>query len=91
MPLYDYACSECGWIDHDLFLKVEQAKRVTWGWCRQCSAYRNFEWLCPAPAAHDWGNCSQGRYFEHVSPSGEYFRDKKSFDRYLKKKGLQAY
>jgi len=88
MPLYDFQCSDCGHIREDEYRKSALVKSHERMECPTCEKVRRFEMLFPAPATHDWG---QGRYFEHVSATGETFYDKASFKRYMKKNGLKEH
>lgn len=50
--------------------------------------HKFFRLVIQVPAVHDWGECQEGRYFEHVSATGERFSSKSEFKEYLKRHGL---
>lgn len=90
MPLYDFECETCFHVQEDLFFLNKDFLDEIYDFCHKCGGYRAL-WVCATtPGIEDWGNCSNGRYFEDLSATGESFRSKSDFKRYMKEKGLQA-
>jgi len=84
MPLYKYACpvADCDRHYDDLYFSLSDWHEKGWDFC-PVHGHGWFELsLSIAPAVHDWG---MGRYFEHVSATGETFYSKKEFKEYCKK------
>jgi len=87
MPLYRYVCpvSGCDRDYDDLYFPLGDFMEKIWDFC-PVHGHGWFELsLSIAPAVHDWSN---GRYFEHVSATGETFYSKKEFKEYCKQNHL---
>lgn len=89
MPLYDFKCHECGTVSKDVWMTLSEFSEQRIIKCMTCKRNSVHELVYVAPAVDDWGDCGDGRYFENLSPTGERFRDKKSFKAYLREHGLR--
>jgi len=87
MPLYKYSCPVDGCLCEydDVYFPLDRYQERIFDWCPRHGHGMFIQNLSKAPAVHDWG---MGRYYEHVSATGETFYSKKSFKDYCKKHGL---
>ena len=85
MPLYDYRCKTCDHYIEDVFFKMDEASFNMELDCPTCGKTVH-EMSLAGRAADDWG---QGKFFEHLSPSGETFYSRNQFRDYLKRHGLR--
>ena len=88
MPNYDFQCCQCDYVLKDVFLRLNEYQDFI---IRDCPTHGSvhFSQVLSMPAIEDWGNEGpEGRYFEHLSPAGMRFRDKKSYQEHLRKNGL---
>lgn len=90
MPRYDFACRECG-HQLEVSLKLAEHKDPLLLLCPKHGNTTFDQVLVSLPGIEDWGNCSEGRWFEHLGPHGKSFRDKKSYKEHLKREGLQEW
>jgi len=89
MPRYDFVCPEC---EHVIERRLSLRDFVE-NFPSECPTHgpRQFELVVRPPAVEDWGNCSEGRFFEHLAPQGMRFRDRRSYQEHLKRNGLQEW
>jgi len=87
MPLYRYKCpvANCDREYDDLYFSLDDHTDKIFDWCPVHGHKVFVQSLSTAAAVHDWG---MGRYYEHVSATGETFYSKKSFKDYCKEHGL---
>ena len=90
MPLYDFECSHCGTRSEVMVPLAKFAESIV-SCCTTCNRSRKHDLVVVPPAVEDWGNCSRGRWFEHLGPVGMWFRDKASYKAHLKREGLQEW
>ena len=86
MPLYRYKCftPDCDREYDDLYFPLRDFSEKIWDFC-PVHGSGWFEICLSGRVVHDWSN---GRYYEHVSASGETFYSKKEFKDYLKENGM---
>ena len=84
MPTYSFECTVCGEIQ-ERYRKLSDYSEDPDLVCQDCHTETPHRLVVLPPAVHDWG---QGRFFEHLSPTGMTFYDKASYNRHLKKNGL---
>jgi len=86
MPLNDYQCpyKECKTRYLDIYSTLTNFLDKIFDWC-PLHGHQDFEISLSGRVVHDW---SQGRYYEHVSPTGETFYSKKEFKDYCKQNGI---
>lgn len=88
MPRYDFQCSQCDFTVRDLTVPLSQYRDRIEAHCPN-HGLTTFEQMLTAPAIEDWGQGGDGRFFEYLGrPEGMRFRDKASYKRYLKSRGL---
>lgn len=85
MPLFDRKCESCGTVRFDC-LESSQAENPI---CA-CGGTMTRVWIGKAPAAID-DSFIGGKYFEHVSHTGETFYSKGELKRFLKATGQMEY
>lgn len=91
MPLYDFRCphENCPTVARDVYARIADCDQI-FDWCPRHGYVEMPQEMTP-PAVDDWGNCGQGRFFEHVTKEGMHFRDKASFKRYMREHGLREH
>ena len=87
MPLYDFCCTSCS-RTHEVTMRLSDFKERAVLFCPDCRRDTAQELLIRPPHVEDWGNCGDGRFFEHLGPTGVRFRDKRSYTEHLKRNGL---
>lgn len=85
MPMYDRKCDACGLIQMDCYEIVAAPDRV----CR-CGGTLHRVWLGSAAHVVD-DSWPGGKFFEHVSHTGETFYSRTELKRYLQATGQMPY
>jgi len=86
MPLYDFE-TEDGELLEDVYVPLAEFTETILIWDPKVG-HKFFRLKVALPAVHDWGEFQEGRYFEHVSATGERFSSKTEFKEYLKRHGM---
>lgn len=84
MPMYDRQCPSCG-VVREAFERYDAPDPVC-----VCGGTMRRVWLGKASAVID-DSWPGGKYFEHVSHTGETFYSKGEFKRYLQQTGQMEY
>ena len=91
MPRYDYICPRNDTLLENVYFPLSKFQERIFDWC-PAHGHQFFELVIRPTAIEDWGNeGTDGRWFEHLSPQGLKFRDKRSYREHLRKEGLQEW
>ena len=90
MPVYVFGCPRCEYREEVWLRLSDYTERVY----RTCPVHGTslFDQVVTVPAVQDWGGGDgEGRFFENLAPKGMRFRDRASYKRHLRDKGLQEW